>query len=163
MPTTMRPCLVSFLVSGYLVLFTALPVNLFIAPLVMLLYRSSFACTVVVSFCTGCFLDLVFLTPRFGFLGLSLALASWSLYDVKKYFFEQQVAMMFIVTFLFSEVYTAIQYGLAAICSLQMPKGSFLVDFFLMPLFDAAAAWVVFYVIPLCFQFCMLFIRTKAR
>jgi hypothetical protein len=120
----------------------------------MLMYRLSLAGTVLASFCTGLFLDLVFLTPRFGFLGLSLALASFFLYDVKNYFFPHRSVTIFLMTFLLTEFYTAIQYLIAASCSFQVMHGAFVLDFLIMPGIDSAAAWLLFYAVPICFHLC---------
>ena len=163
MRTSFYAILISFLVSLSCVLFTTLPLHLFVLPLILLLYRTSIAYVVLASFCTGAILDLVFLTPRFGFLGLSLALTSLALYDVKKYFFQQRAVTIFIMTFLFSAVYTQVQYLVAATCSLEMPKGEWIVDSLLMPLMDGAASWVLGYLFPLGYEFCKISFRLRVR
>jgi hypothetical protein len=161
MPTTFYAIGLNFVIAFIFCITTSL--NLFMAPVVMLMYRLSLTATIILSFCIGLFLDLLLLSPRFGFLGLSLALASLALYDIKNYFFQQRAVTIFLMTFLLTELCTQAQYLVSAVCSFQMTQGTILLDFFIMPCINSAVSWLLFYAVPLCFRFCKQALRARRR
>ncbi len=145
MLTSLPSIIGSFCIAIACLLFTSLPLNFFVAPLLLLLYRGSLGRTILAAFLTGLLCDVIQLTPRFGFLGLSYSAACWILYDWKYYFSSDSGVAMFVMAIAFSCLCSLIQ-GLIALL-LELPLGS-LSDCVMMAFADACFAWVIFTLLP---------------
>jgi hypothetical protein len=133
--------------------FSSLPINFLAAPFVMLFYTSTLSTTIWLSFLSGCCVDSLMLSPRFGFLGLSFAVTSWLLYDWRLYFFKDSRLTILIMTYCFSFVCTLIQNIIALFFDLPLSFYSLKwLYLFLMPFFDAIFAWTLFSLFPFVWQ-----------
>ncbi len=119
----------------------------FFAPfLVLMFYKKSLAQCLWIAFGCGLFIDLLAPYPRLGILAITYCLTTAVVYRGKSSFFEDGLASLPVMTFLFAGISTAIQvlplklFANAPILSWYWVA----TDLLLLPLADALYAWIWF-------------------
>lgn len=113
------------------------------APIVMLFYNSSLSLCLWISLVSGCLLDSLVHSPRFGFLGLTFLLTARILYPWHLYFFKDSKVTLPAMTYLFSLIAHLVELVIALFFDLSLPRTS-IADFFLLPFLDVGFLMSVF-------------------
>lgn len=143
MATSKRTSLLWLLFSLLIACTTSWHITYSAAPLVMLFYNASLGICLWVAFLSGLLVDAVDLSPKFGFLALTYLVTAQLLYPVRLYFFKDSKATLPVMTFFFSFLAQCIQFAVALLLEIPIPKG--LVDeLMFQPFVDAFFALVVF-------------------
>lgn len=107
MAMTLRASILWLAVS--LILSAFLPtsdISLIAAPLVMLFYNAPQSWLYWLALFSGVLLDVIEMSPRLGFLGLSYLTAAYFVYPWRVYFFKDSKITLPVMTFLFTFILT---------------------------------------------------------
>ena len=134
------------LASLFLTLYTPYKLLFFAPYLVTLFYQRPQNSCLLSALLLGLLIDLLSSYSRFGITALNYFLCTLPLYPAKRHFFSDKLSTLPLMTFLFSLLSLLIHF----ITHPFMPTLSWIAsDLFIMPLFDALAAFLLYIAPPL--------------
>ncbi len=143
MASSLRGSLFALACSLILASFTSFHVAFTLAPLVMLFYTGSERLLLWLSLLSGLFMDAIFLSPKFGLLGVTYLISARLLYPFRLYFFRDSQITLPVMVFLFSLLSLFIETLLVLFLDHSIPKG-YLERVFMQPFFDLFFGCTVF-------------------
>jgi|GEM_PF-2712063 len=125
------------------------------APLIMSLYLLKLETVLFLFLFAGLFLDMIAMSPILGFYGGLFLLIAPCLFSIRTYFFQDSFSTLFVLTFLFSLLFTIGKILCRFFFALPQESlflSSALYNFLLIPIYNGSFAMILFYALPKGFR-----------
>lgn len=147
LPALFQRFLIAFLCFVITTLWAPIDVRFFVPPLVMLITVGSYRQATIASLLIGFFLDIAIHSPRFGFMALTMILATIVMHSFRRMLTKDHFITLALLSYIYSMLLSIFEILLACIIDIPLPSVTMIwaINYiFLMPFLDAFYALLIF-------------------